>query len=623
MLNLIFLFFLVLISLAAGRKIFKLCKVNFDSLLEEFVFSTGVGLGLVSYLTLTLGLLGLLYWWACLLLLIALFVFALREIWEAGNVVRIVGQKVREFFPLKRKNIFVFALSIVLFAQILLAFIASLAPVTDWDSGCYHLAIPKLWIQHHKIIYIPYILESEFPLTTETLYGLGLALADDVSANLIIWAISILFLFAIFSLCRRYFSVKVGLLSSAAFYCTPLVGMLASGTMMELAIGYYAFLGLYAFLKYLDTNDYKMLALAAVTSGLAAATKHTGIIPFVLLFIGVIIVEIKRRKFSIAAFKGIALCSLAFLLIPSPWYIKSFINTGNPVIPFFHEIFGGKNLPAEVSELSFVFAKSYGIDTKAGFIPGLIIRVKSLLNPFFFGGWSAIVGPFFLAFVPCLGLMKGVSKTVKYLLIYSIGGLIFGSIFTTSSRYMIPVYSGFFIAGAYAAYRLIDSYKPLNKVVPVIILASLLFNIIPVAGLAYIRLPVAIGLETREHYLSRRIEMYDVAEYINHNLSDDVKILTMDPRGYYLDKPHIMGARGRQGYIRYDNIHNVSQVLDMLKKHQITHLLINEVLIKGGPDIERVYPFIPHDLHLSDLKSHMTIVHTKNDVYLYKLNIAD
>ena len=623
MLNLLFLFFLFLISFAAGRKIFKLCKVSFDSILEDFLFSTGVGLGLVSYLTLTLGLLGLLYWWACLLLLIALFGFALREIWEIGNIIRIVGQKLREVFPLKRKNTFVFALSVVLFAHIFLVFIASLAPVTDWDSGCYHLAIPKLWTQHHKVIYIPYILESEFPLTTETLYTLGLALADDVSASLIIWAISILFLLAVFSLCRRYSSAKVGLLSSAAFYCTPLVGMLASGTMMELAIGYYAFLGLYAFLKYLDTDDYNMLILAAVTSGLAAATKYTGIIPFVLLFIGVIIVEIKRRKLSIAAFKGIALFGFVFLLIPSPWYIKSFINTGNPVIPFFHEVFGGKNLPAEVSELSFVFAKSYGIDTKAGFMAGLIIRVKSSVEPFFLGGWRWIVGPFFLAFVPCLGLMKGVSKTVKYLLIYSIGGLIVGSIFTTSSRYMIPVYSSFFIIGAYAAYRLIDSYKPFNKVVPVIILASLLFNIIPVAGLAYIRLPVAIGIETKEQYLSRRIGMYDVAQYINRNLGDDVKILTMDPRGYYLNKPYIMGTRGRQGYLRYDNIHNVSQVLDMLKKHKITHLLINEVLIKGGPDIEKFYLSIPQDLHLSELKSHMTLVYSKNDVYLYKLDITD
>jgi len=597
--------FFILIGFAIGRRILRLCKIQFHSLLEGFVFSTGIGLGLVSYLTLTVGLAGLLYRWTCILLLAVLLCFALWEVWEARNVLRILGQKLRTGVSIKKENLFEWVVLAILSTYFFLNLLALLAPPTDLDSLVYHLAVPKIWIQHHKVVYIPYIIGSEFPSTIETLYALGMILASDISAGLIIWTFGLLFILSIFSFCREYLSIRAGLLASAAFYCTPLFSTLAARDLTDVAVGYYAFLGLYAFLMYVDEDDCKVLALSGVAVGFAAASKHTGMIPFIILLTGVLMVEIKRRKLTIAGLKRIALFCLAFLLTPALWYVKSYINTGNPTVIYFTRIFGGRNLlPEDTSNL--IISWRAGGGYRSGIIAILTAPLRFFLRSTFTGSHYWLTGAFFLAFAPCLLLIKRVDRNVKYILAYSLGGLILYSFLTTSPRLAIPVFAGLFIAGAYAAYRLLDSDRILKVAVQIVIVASLLFNIVIPVKETSIRLPVVIGSETREQYLDRRLYIYNVIEYANRNLGDDVRILTMDPRGYYLDKPYITGTPIFQGFIRYDGIKDVSQLLDMFKRYGITHLLLDQGY---GWKI----PF------LDDLKSHMTLLYSRNDVYLYRL----
>ena len=91
------------------------------------------------------------------------------------------------------------------------------------------------------------------------------------------------------------------------------------------------------------------------------------------------------------------------------------------------------------------------------------------------------------------------------------------------------------------------------------------------------------GQETREIFLRKHLLHYDVMEYINTNLSDDVKIFTMflGRRGYYLDRTYrnersfgmdtlnkmITSSTGEEKFKEY------------IKSMGVTHILIRTDLV--------------------------------------------
>jgi hypothetical protein len=219
------------------------------------------------------------------------------------------------------------------------------------------------------------------------------------------------------------------------------------------------------------------------------------------------------------------------------------------------------------------------------------------------------VGIFMLAFIPCLALLKNIDKNVKYMLIYSIGGALLFTILMSKdsrqARFLAPVLPCLFIVGAYTAYRLMNDYKVLSKYIQIIIILSIFFNVIPIAKRAYDGLPVVFGMETKEHYMDRKIYIYSAVEYANKNLSDNDKLLTIDPRGYYFDKPY--ATKKTIG----DVIDNMPKLLERLKAERITHLFCNENYSNTG------YQLLP-----KELKSYIKLIYRKNNVYLYKFDFS-
>ncbi|MDQ1318000.1 MAG: 2 protein [Candidatus Poribacteria bacterium] len=611
--SILFSFILFLISFVLGRRILVLLffrysaeresKITFSSLLEEFVFSTGVGLGIVSYLTLALGLLGLIYKWVYLLFLGILICFTLYEIWKSKKFLHISWQKLRTSFSTKPKTYFGYSLLIIPSIYIVLSLLNALAPPSDFDSLMYHLAIPKIWIQNHRIIYIPYIFQSEYHLTIETLYTLGMVLTNDISACLVIWMLSILFLLTIFSFCQRYFSIKVGILASGALCCTPLYSAISTRSMVDIPVGYFAFLGLYALFMYMEKNDYKTLTLIGITTGLAVAIKHTGLVITALLFITIIILNIKRNGFRMVSFKHVILFGIIILLISAPWYIKSFINTGKFItssvdVSSAAGISGNQGIIANFTILNILEKIQKIVINFLRFISIDMLFHRSLSKTL----WG--VGPFILAFVP-LALVKGMDKTIKLILIYSISGLFLFSILSHQHhvRFALPMFASLSVIGAYSVFGLLEKYKPLVRFIQIIILAIFLLNIIPLAKYTLNALPVVIGSETKEHYLNRVIRLYDVVEYANNNIGNDVKILSMDLRVYYFDKPYATI------YTIIDVYKSKPDLLQRLRTENITHLLCNENYSNTG------YYSIPEDL-----RSYIQLKYTNNNTYLYKLD---
>jgi hypothetical protein len=97
--------------------------------------------------------------------------------------------------------------SLATFCQIFFGLVASLstltsalAPPTAGDALCYHLEIPKRFVEHAAVQYLPLTDNSLFPFHTEMLYTLALLIGTPVLAQLIHWLIGLLFALTVIEL---------------------------------------------------------------------------------------------------------------------------------------------------------------------------------------------------------------------------------------------------------------------------------------------------------------------------------------------------------------------------------------------------------------------------------------
>src|SRR5262249_6905189 len=84
------------------------------------------------------------------------------------------------------------------------------------------------------------------------------------------------------------------------------------------------------------------------------------------------------------------------------------------------------------------------------------------------------------------------------------------------------------------------------------------------------KIPVVLGMTSREEYLTARVERYPAFLYANRYLNDRGVILTMDQRSYYLSGPSFQNhwALKRVAQLPY------AEQLAWLRENHIKHIMI-------------------------------------------------
>jgi hypothetical protein len=291
---------------------------------ERIVFSLGAGLGALSGLTLVGGLLGL---------------FVYRAVWVIGLVLVAIALW---FGPLKRlMRAARAALAIhwpegrltriaVVFVVLMLAlsFVWALAPPTAWDSLTYHLNGPRLYLDQGRIaqtIDLPYL---GFPQLVEMLYALALMSGLPSVAPLIHWTFALLLTVLMADVAARRWNRSTGWLSAAIFLSAPTVVMLAGWPYVDLALTFYSFAAFVA----LTSERKDGTLLAGALCGLAMATKYTAASVAIAL---AVLALLAAERGARARLSNVMRFAIAAGLVAAPWYVKTWLTTGNPVYPFF------------------------------------------------------------------------------------------------------------------------------------------------------------------------------------------------------------------------------------------------------------------------------------------------
>ncbi len=576
-----FIFLIVLTGFALGSKVFKFLNVSFMGFLEEFVFSLGLGWGILSYLVFALGICGLLYRSLFYFIFLALIVLLNGEIkYFSLSVMNAVGQLQKKSFS---------AWNLILMGTLgiglLMSLAAAFAPPTFYDSLVYHLACPGSYIQQHKIIYFPYNLLSNFPQNMEMMYTMALLLCDDIVANLIHFSFAIMLILGIYSFCKRYFQNRqMSFLSILVFFSTPAIMLLAGGTYIDLGLTFFVFMSVYALINWSQHNKYFWFIISAVFNGLALTTKYTGIINLFILTVFVLwklVMKDKNRNFG-----NILRHFVVYLFLPClilfPWLIKNFAYTGNPFFPFLCGLFKGNNINVELAENYINHIRTYGM-TIHSFFDLLILPWTITMQGIKFGGgfdvWGAVWGPLFLFFLPFLFFLKKNVRIIKqlklYVFLYFCIWILTGKVL----RFLLVILPFLSILIAHCLISLENKGKGW-KLIRLVLVISVVGNFFLFGYLETVvdPFPVALGMKTREEYLKNKLDYYKGVKFINSNLPEEVKVLFIgETRGYYCERQYIAATVFDLNPIVEiaNNSDNEEEMLEKLQQLGITHIFYN------------------------------------------------
>ena len=479
-------------------------------------------------------------------------------------------------------------------------------PPISRDALAHHLAVPKLYLKHGGIYEIPDMLFSYYPMNMELLYLIPLSFGNDIIPKFIHFLCALLTAWLLFHYIRRRLNTIYALLGAVFFLSVPIIVKLSITVYVDLGLVFFSTASLLLFLRWMESGFHiRFLILSAVMCGLALGTKYNGLILFLLLTLFVPFFysryagrgpgRVLKGLGKGALFMGIA------LLVYSPWMIRNYIWTNNPVFPLYDRVFNPHNPLVRESVSHFTYRHEiYGESwLQIALLPIRIFFQGQDDNAQLFDG---MLNPFLL-FLPLFAffLMKRDSKHVrrekKILLAFSV--LFFAFAFLTRDlriRYLLPILPPLVLLSIFGARRICEVISDASSVmtrkigyilIVLVISFALFLNAFYVVGqhtfvspLKYIR-----GDVTREAYIGQYCSEYPIVRFINTNLPQDARLLFffMGKRGYYCNREYIFDIKDYKGTfsIFRDAVEKSSNSKDLYTQLQnlgITHFLANRSL---------------------------------------------
>lgn len=267
-----------------------------------------------------------------------------------------------------------------------LSWLSAVAPEIGNDALAYHLAHPAEFVRRGSFIYLEGTRESLWPYLTESLYTLGLLLGGTGLAKLFHWAYYPLTCAAIYAFLERIRGRRAARIGGMVFLFVPAAFAQSGYAYVDLSLAFYVFASAYPLLWDDRGKDVRAACVSAIFMGAALSVKYLALGAF-LAMAAAWLLRVKRVR-PVVVFAALA------ALTASVWYLRSWAELGNPVYPFFYEIFGGNGYPNKLGE-------EVGLGRTP--LSLLLLPWNLTMRPSAYGGEQ--IGPLFLAFVPaCLFL---------------------------------------------------------------------------------------------------------------------------------------------------------------------------------------------------------------------------
>lgn len=409
----------------------------------------------------------------------------------------------------------------VVIAANTLTFLSALAPVTSWDAGTAHLAVPSDYARMGRIGLLEGNVYSAYPQLLHALFAYVYAESGERATTLTSWVLSVAVCAALYALGKRVAGAGCGVIAAAMFSTAPIYFAQSGTVAIDLAFTGWIAGALVAVVAWKETGSTRFILLAGLLAGSAYGIRHTGYLVAALLLVGVAFWSMSKDLRALARFVAAALIASA------PWWIRSLVLVGNPVYPLFTSVFGDGGVPDVQVTAPLQHESAPGFDA-LGF---LTFPWRIVMDPESFDGWQASPGGLVLA-LGVVGIVMG-GRWTRWLGGFGLAGILAFYFVQRLARYIFPFFMPLYVTGGVAATEL----KPLERPIRWLLGFVFAFGLGIGAATMHFKLPAALGLESRDAYLTRRMERYPAFRWANAHLPVNAGVLTLDPRSYYLDRP--------------------------------------------------------------------------------------
>ncbi len=520
---------------------------------------------------------------------------------------------------------FVLLLSVIIISIIVL----SLVPPVSKDALTHHLAVPKLYLQQGGMHEIPSLSFSYFPMNLDLLYMIPLYFGNDIAPKLIHFTFALLTAWLVFGFLRSRTNTSYALLGVAFFLSIPIIVKLSITAYVDLGLLSFSTASLLLLIKWRENRfQIRYLVFSAIFCGLAMGTKYNGLITFFLLSLFILFLSGRVNRGEPHGIMKTIVYGCVFLtvagIIFSPWMIRDYVWTGNPIYPLYDQWFNSDHVARKSIGLftyrALVYHESWG---EMLLLPIRIFFQGQDGNPQFFDGK---LNPFLLVFsvLAFYQLRKDSEKikTEKKILL-AFSALYFAFAFFSSGlriRYIAPIIPPLVILTVFGMKRLFDSLdeihsipfkKGMELVAACLVLLAISLNARYVYGqFGYVKpLTYLLGNISRDEYIEKYRPEFPAMKYINGHLPLDAKILFVfiGNRGYYCDRKYVFDMQGNRSRIArlLKSAHSARAVWEGLKRDGITHVLINMGLFAKwasqsfrASDLTQMKSFFNEHMHL-------------------------
>lgn len=479
------------------------------------MFKLAVLIGIYSYTLFVIGIFSLLrrdliIVTTSIFLAVLLFVFR-KDILQIRKLARVVLRLLIE------KNALNKALWVILIVQILINLIGALGPELAFDALWYHLTIPKIFIEEGRVFFIPggLLYYSVMPKLVDLLYIPAIVFGGEILAKLVHFSFGILTLMVLFKLAREILPKRFSIFVLVIFYSNLVVAWQSTTAYIDLARTFFEILALYLFIFCVKKQNSESFYKSAVVLGFSIATKILSATSLLTFSIISVFSKINIRKIIIFVFVAV--------LLPSPFFIFSFVNTGNPFFPIFT-----KTYPASVN-----------------------INIFTEISNFV---WSQDpISPIYIIVFPLIIFYyRKFTKLIKIITIYSAVSFLLWLVVpqTGGGRFVMSYLPAFSIlVGAAILYASNRLKKYLIAIIISIAISTLVYR--SVANFKF--LPQVLGFETKHDFVTKNLnfsfgDFYDTDGYFERNITERDRVLLYGLHNlYYIDFPYIHESWAKKG----------------------------------------------------------------------------
>jgi len=504
-------------------------------------------------------------------------------------------------------GVILLSLLIILVASVI---ILSCVPPVAKDELVHHLAVPKLYLKHGGMYEIPFMDFSYYPMNVDLLYLIPLYFGNDIVPKFIHFTFALLTAWLIFQYLKRRTSTTAALFGVVFFLSIPVVVKLSITAYVDLGLIFFSFAALILLLKWRETRfKPRYLILSAFMTGLAMGVKYNGLLVWAILTLLVPILYARGLKSKAPGFLRPAGLGTVFFLVAlllfSPWAIRNYHWTNNPVYPLYDGWFNlpkaalEKNAPEREEEQSpsghFVFRKVVFGETgwEIALLPVRVFFQGRDGDPRLFDGR---LNPF-LFFLPFFAFMKRkddgkeLAQERKVFLFFSLLFLAIAFLSTDLRiRYIAPIIPPLVVLSVFGLHKVSHLFQALTgkraRWLGTVLVWSagafalamngryLLNQFESVEPLSFLS-----GEVSRDEYIAKHRPEYPAMKFINEKLPPDalISFVFLGNRGYYCERDYVFGESQLERTVKQAN--TSEGILSGLARAGITHLFIYDPIL--------------------------------------------